>query len=97
MQGRDLEIEAFDLLVALAKAQRYDRGMILSGLRGVGKTALLNHLRARAEQHGWFTVRLEAQNSETGARVNHKQLATGLRHDSGGTTVATYSSSSGDH
>lgn len=80
LQGRDLEIEAFDLLVARAKAQRYDRGMILSGLRGVGKTALLNHLRARAEQHGWFTVRLEAQNSETGARVNHKQLATGLRH-----------------
>lgn len=79
LQGRDREIEAFDLLVARAKARRYDRGMILSGLRGVGKTALLNHLRAHAERHGWFTVRLEAQNSETGARVNHKQLATGLR------------------
>jgi DNA polymerase III delta prime subunit len=79
LQGRDREVEAFDLLVARAKARHYDRGMILSGLRGVGKTALLNHLRSHAELHGWYSVKLEAQNSDTGSRINHKQLATGLR------------------
>lgn len=80
LQGRDREIDAFDLLVARAKARHYDRGMILSGLRGVGKTALLNHLRNHAEHHGWFTVKIEAQNSPTGSRLNHKQLALGLRN-----------------
>ena len=80
LQGRDREIEAFDLLVARAKARNYDRGMILSGLRGVGKTALLNHLRSHAERHDWYAVRLEAQNSESGSRLNHKQLAIGLRN-----------------
>lgn len=79
LQGRDREVEAFDRLVARAEARHYDRGMILSGLRGVGKTALLNHLRNHAEHHGWYTVRLEAQDSEAGARLNHKQLALGLR------------------
>lgn len=80
LQGRDREVDAFDRLVARAKARHYDRGMILSGLRGVGKTALLNHLRANAERHDWYTVRLEAQDSETGARLNHKQLALGLKN-----------------
>ncbi|MFW0794265.1 ATP-binding protein [Gordonia sp. CPCC 205515] len=80
LQGRDREIDAFGLLVARAKARHYDRGIILSGLRGVGKTALLNHLRAHAERHGWYTVRLEAQNSNAGSRLNHKQLALGLRN-----------------
>lgn len=80
LQGRDREIDAFDLLVARAKARHYDRGMILSGLRGVGKTALLNHLRGHAERHQWYTVKIEAQNSTTGSRLNHKQLAIGLRN-----------------
>jgi len=80
LQGRGREIDAFDLLAARAKARHYDRGMILSGLRGVGKTALLNHLRNHAEHHGWYTVKIEAQNSPTGSRLNHKQLALGLRN-----------------
>ncbi|WP_045821040.1 ATP-binding protein [Williamsia herbipolensis] len=80
LQGRDREIDAFDLLVARAKAGHYDRGMILSGLRGVGKTALLNQLRGQAERHQWYTVKIEAQNSTTGSRLNHKQLAIGLRN-----------------
>lgn len=54
--------------------------MILSGLRGVGKTALLNHLRSHAERHQWYTVKIEAQNSPTGSRLNHKQLGIGLRN-----------------
>lgn len=79
LQGRETEIEAFDLLVAKAKSRNYDRGMMLTGLRGVGKTALLNHLRGHADNHHWFTVQMEAQNSAAGSRVNYKQLASGLK------------------
>ncbi len=79
LQGRDGEIEAFDLLVAKAKRRLYDRGMMLTGLRGVGKTALLNSLRANAEHHGWYTVQLEAQASSSNSVVNYKQLANGLK------------------
>lgn len=79
LQGRDAEIDAFDLLVAKAGQRHYDRGMMLTGLRGVGKTALLNSLRANAENHRWYTVQMEAQASATSSKVNYKQLANGLR------------------
>lgn len=79
LQGRDIEIEAFDLLVAKAGRRNYDRGMMLTGLRGVGKTALLNSLRGNADHHGWYTVRMEAQSSASDPRVNYKQLVGGLK------------------
>lgn len=79
LQGRDVEIDAFDLLVAKAKSRNYDRGMMLTGLRGVGKTALLNHLRGHAEHHKWYTVAIEAQAVGANSKVNYKQLASGLK------------------
>lgn len=59
--------------------KKYDRGMILTGLRGVGKTSLLNHLRGIADHHGWLTVSLEAQNTSSGSIANHRQLANALK------------------
>lgn len=50
LEGRTSELEAFDLPVARSKNRNYDRGMILSGLRGVGKTTLLNTLAEHAER-----------------------------------------------
>jgi len=41
-------------------ARRPAKGMILLGLRGVGKTVLLNRLRLSADQKGFRTVRIEA-------------------------------------
>lgn len=79
LQGRDSEVDAFDLLVAKAGNRVYDRGMMLTGLRGVGKTSLLNHLRVHAENHGWYTVDLEAQTSTGNPLINHKRLAAGLK------------------
>lgn len=80
LQGRDAEIDAFDLLVAKAKARNYDRGMMLTGLRGVGKTSLLTSLRGHADHHNWYTVQLEAQPSSANSKVNYKQLAMGLKN-----------------
>ncbi len=79
LQGRDAEIEAFDLLVAKAGSRNYDRGMMLTGLRGVGKTALLNSLRSNADNHNWYTVQMQAQANSTNSKVNYKQLANGLK------------------
>ncbi|MBB4855775.1 hypothetical protein HNP40_003184 [Mycobacteroides chelonae] len=79
LQGRDFEVDAFDLLVAKAGSRHYDRGMMLTGLRGVGKTALLNSLRTHAENHNWYTVHMEAQSSSGESRTNYKQLVTGLK------------------
>jgi len=66
-------------VVAKAAHCNYDRGMMLTGLRGVGKTALLNHVRGHADEQGWFTVQMEAQATTAGSRVNYKQLAHGLK------------------
>ena len=41
-------------------AGRPAKGLILLGLRGVGKTVLLNRMRALAEDRGFCTIRMEA-------------------------------------
>lgn len=71
LEGRDQQLAAFDLVVARA----YDRGLMLSGLRGVGKTALLNALAERAEQQGWLTVAIEARPNDAGAEAVRRRLA----------------------
>lgn len=62
--GRDAEIEAFAKVVARTRRGLGNRGMVLSGLRGVGKTVLLNALREHAERMGWLVVSLEGQRSD---------------------------------
>jgi hypothetical protein len=37
-----------------------DRGWILNGLRGVGKTVLLNELLRRVGERDWITAKVEA-------------------------------------
>lgn len=83
LEGRTGELEEFDLLVARSKRRNYDRGMMLSGLRGVGKTTLLNALAEHAERHDWLTISIEARPNDAGiaavrARLGN-ELAVGLR------------------
>ena len=40
---------------------RPERSLVLTGLRGVGKTVLLNALRGQAVRKGWGTGKLEAR------------------------------------
>lgn len=75
MTGRDKEIDAFDLMIARSKRRLHSRGMVISGLRGVGKTVLLNHFRAHAERMGWFTVSLEGISGPVGASAVREKLA----------------------
>ncbi|WP_072713668.1 ATP-binding protein [Rhodococcus rhodnii] len=74
LEGRGEQVEAFDLLVARSKRRIYDRGLILSGLRGVGKTTLLSSLADHADRHGWLTIEIEARPNADGAAAMRRKL-----------------------
>lgn len=75
--GRDDQLDSFDLLLARIEAGRTEQSMIITGLRGVGKTVLLGQFRTKAMSREWVVVELEvSKNDETEFR---KDLATRLR------------------
>ncbi|MBA3799439.1 MAG: ATP-binding protein [Actinomycetota bacterium] len=61
LAGRDGEIAAFDVLLERVSARRPERSLMLTGLRGVGKTVLLNQLRSAAIARGFGTGKWEAR------------------------------------
>jgi hypothetical protein len=61
LAGRDRELRQFEVTLERVAAGRPERSMVLSGLRGVGKTVLLNALRGLAVQRAWGTGKLEAR------------------------------------
>jgi len=59
LAGRDEIIERAAIALDRIKMGRSARSVILYGLRGVGKTVLLNRIRANADGNGFFTVVIE--------------------------------------
>jgi AAA ATPase domain len=75
--GRDDQLDSFDLLLARIEAGRTEQSMIITGLRGVGKTVLLGQFRSKAMGQEWVVVELEvSKNDETSFR---RDVATRLR------------------
>ena len=68
LAGRDRQRSQFDVTLERIAAGRPERSMVLSGLRGVGKTVLLNTLRSQAVGRAWGTGKLEAR-PEHGLRL----------------------------
>lgn len=67
--GRDEQIEGFRLLLARLSKGRSERSMIITGLRGVGKTVLLGRFRGIAIEQGWTVVEWEvSKHDETAFR-----------------------------
>lgn len=60
LSGRDSIIEQAAIALDRIRDGRSARSLILYGLRGVGKTVLLNQIRLDAEARGIFAVRAEA-------------------------------------
>ena len=60
LAGRDEIIENATVALSRAKVGRSARSQLLLGLRGVGKTVLLNRIAELAEESGYMTVVLEA-------------------------------------
>lgn len=61
LAGRDDLVAAFDTLLGRAEIGNPVQPMVLSGLRGVGKTVLLLHWRSQAQQAGWAASQVEAR------------------------------------
>lgn len=58
--GRDQLIEEARILLGRVKQGRPEKSLLLTGLRGVGKTVLLNEIERMARTTGYQTVLLEA-------------------------------------
>jgi hypothetical protein len=61
LAGRDAEVAGFEVVLERVSRGRPERSIVLTGLRGVGKTVLLNALRSSAVRRGWGTGKLEAR------------------------------------
>ena len=59
--GRDRELEQAAILFGRLKMGHPERSVVLTGLRGVGKTVLLGRIRRMAEAQGWMTVTIEGR------------------------------------
>ena len=59
--GRDDQIESFDVLLERLENGYAEKSMIITGLRGVGKTVLLDVFREKAEDRDWATVEWEVE------------------------------------
>jgi AAA ATPase domain len=63
LAGRDGELARFEVLRVRARQRRNDQSIVFYGLRGVGKTVLLNELAAAARADGWIVAKVEADAS----------------------------------
>lgn len=78
LAGRQDDINSFDSLIARTKLHRTTRSPMLSGLRGVGKTVLLNKLREMAERHEWAVAQFEARPDDAGRQSSRRIIAQAL-------------------
>jgi hypothetical protein len=76
LAGREAELRRFDLLLERLASGRGERGIVLQGLRGVGKTVLMREFADRAAERGWGVGRLEAT-SGTDLRAELADMAAG--------------------
>ena len=61
LAGRVRELQAFEVVLERVARGKPERSLMLTGLRGVGKTVLLGELRSRAIKHGWGAGKIEAR------------------------------------
>ncbi len=68
--GRDAQIASFKLLLQRMSAGRTEQSMVITGLRGVGKTVLLGQFYREALGQNWVVIEVEATKHEDGAFRN---------------------------
>lgn len=73
--GRDDQLASFEILLRRLARGRAEQSMIITGLRGVGKTVLLGQFREKAQAEDWAVVEHEVtKHDDAGFR-----LATALK------------------
>lgn len=58
--GRDPILEQARILLGRVRKKRPEKSLLLTGLRGVGKTVLLNEIKRMADSDGYRTIFIEA-------------------------------------
>ena len=75
LAGRDDVLEQAEVLLGRVLAKKPEKSLLLTGLRGVGKTVLLNEIERLAKTMGYRTLLVEAHEGKSLAAL----LAPGLR------------------
>lgn len=78
LAGRQDALDGAALTLSRIKHGRYERSRIFVGLRGVGKTVILQSIRRKAEDLGYFVDLLEAQDGQSLANLLTPTLRTAL-------------------
>jgi hypothetical protein len=65
LAGRDAILEQARVLLGRVLAKRPEKSMLLTGLRGVGKTVLLNEIDRMAQGAGYRTILVEAHEGKS--------------------------------
>jgi len=63
--GRDEVLEQARILMGRVRAKRPEKSLLLTGLRGVGKTVLLNEMERIAQQNGYRSILVEAHEEKS--------------------------------
>ena len=63
--GRDAILEQTKILLGRVKQKRPEKSLLLTGLRGVGKTVLLNEMERLALANGYRTILVEAHEDKS--------------------------------
>ncbi len=78
LAGRDQDLENFQDLIDRLAVGGYERSLIYSGLRGVGKTVLLIELDVLATEARWATTDVQEVGSQPDFRLTFARMATRL-------------------
>jgi hypothetical protein len=79
LAGRDIILDAAKIACGRAVQGKSARSMMLLGLRGTGKTVLLNEIGRNAEQEGLFVSKLEAPEGVSLARLIFPEMRKVMR------------------
>lgn len=79
LAGRDDIIAAADTALQRVLLGKHDKSQILLGLRGTGKTVLLNKIEQLAERHGHLTAFIEAPENKSLAELLYPKIHQVLR------------------
>ena len=74
--GRDPVLEQARVLLGRIKIKRPEKSMLLTGLRRVGKTVLLNEIERMAQATGYRTLSIEAHEDKQLGRLIAPNLRT---------------------
>jgi hypothetical protein len=78
LAGRDQDLENFQSLVERLNAGTYERSLVYTGLRGVGKTVLLMEFDVLASEAGWATTDVQEVGAQADFRATFARMAARL-------------------